>query len=106
MFQRGKVIVTGINDRFGVEIVHSSHMQMKIIATSIFWWLLKYSNIMLGLNHSKKTTPQIIQTFDKIISEGRVPKKQCTVSAKDSTFKNIRKMYKICRLPVFLHIPK
>ena len=32
-----------------------------------------------------KTTTQIVNAFDKIVSEGRIPKRLCTDAAKDFT---------------------
>ena len=85
-FQRGRVIVAGIDDQFDADLASLvyyaddnngyKYLLVVIDIFSRYAWVQPLKD---------KTAPQIVNAFDKILSEGRIPKRLRTDAAKDFT---------------------
>ena len=85
-FQRGRVIVAGIDDQFDADLASliyyaddNNGYKYLLVVIDIF------SHYAWVQSLKDKTATQIVNAFDKILSEGRMPKKLCTDAAKDFT---------------------
>ena len=94
-FQRGRVIVAGIDDQFDADLaslVYYSddndgykYLLVVIDIFSRYAWVQPLRD---------KTAPQIVSAFDKIIDGGRIPKRLRTDAAKDFTSEKFQKFVK------------
>ena len=85
-FQRGRVIVAGIDDQFDADLASLVHyadendgykyLLVVIDIFSCYAWVQPLKD---------KTAPQIVNGFDKILSGGRIPRRLQTDAAKDFT---------------------
>ena len=86
-FQQGRVIVAGIDDQFDADLASliyyaddnngDNYLLVVIDIFSHYAWVQPLKD---------KTATQIVNAFDKILSEGRIPKELHTDAAKDFTF--------------------
>ena len=94
-FQRGQVIVEGIDDQFDADLASLidyadnndgyKYLLVVIDIFSRFAWVQPLKD---------KTAVEIVKAFDKIISEGRLPKRLRTDAAKDFTSEKFQKYVK------------
>jgi len=94
-FQRGRVIVAGIDDQFDADLASLTYyaddndgykyLLMVIDIFSHFGWVQPLKD---------KTSVQIVNAFDKILSDGRIPKRLRTDAAKDFTSDRFQKYVK------------
>ena len=85
-FQRGRVIVAGIDDQFDADLASLiyyaddndgyKYLLVVIDIFSRYGWVQPLKD---------KTAKEIVSAFDKILKEGRIPKCLCTDAAKDFT---------------------
>ena len=85
-FQRGRVIVAGIDDQFDADLASlvyyandNDGYKYLLVVIDIF---SRYAWVQLLKD---KTAPEIVNGFDKILSGGRIPKHLRTDAAKDFT---------------------
>ena len=94
-FQRGRVIVAGIDDQFDADL---ASLISYVDENNGYKYLLAVIDIFSHYAWVEplkdKTSQEIVNAFDKILSEGRIPKRLRTDGAKDftsSAFKNYLK---------------
>ena len=85
-FQRGRVIVAGIDDQFDADLAsliyyadNNDRYKYLLVVIDIFsryGWVQPLKD---------KTAKEIVSAFDKILKEGGIPKRLCTDAAKDFT---------------------
>ena len=106
-FQRGRVIVAGIDDQFDADLASlvyyaddNDGYKYLLVIIDIF------SRYVWVQPLKDKTAPQIVNAFDKILSGGRIPKRLRTDAAKDFTSDKFQKFVKGKHIVHLLHIMK
>ena len=94
-FKRGKVIVEGIDDQFDADLASMSDYEKRndgykylLVVIDIF---SRYAWVEPMKNKNADT---IVQAFEKILSEGRIPRKLRTDAATDFTSKKFQNLMK------------
>ena len=94
-FQRGRVIVSGIDDQFDADLAALTYYsddndgyKYLLVVIDIFSCYARVQPLR------DKTAPQIVSAFDKIIGGGRIPKRLRTDAAKDFTSEKFQKCVK------------
>ena len=106
-FQQGRVIVAGKDDQFDADLASlmyyaddNNGYKYLLVVIDIF------SHYAWVQPLKDKTATQIVNAFDKILSEGRMPKKLCTDAAKDFTSTKFQTFVKGKNMYILLHIMK
>ena len=94
-FQRGRVVVEGIDDQFDIDLASLiyyadendgyKYLLVVIDIFSRYGWVEPLKD---------KTAKEIVKAFDKIIQEGRIPKRLRSDAAKDFTSEQFQKYVK------------
>ncbi|MCG8621103.1 MAG: transposase family protein, partial [Proteobacteria bacterium] len=94
-FQRGRVIVAGIDDQFDADLASLvyyaddndgyKYLLVVIDIFSRYAWVQPLKD---------KTATQIVNAFSKILNDGRIPRKLRTDAAKDFTSEKFQKFVK------------
>ena len=94
-FQRGRVIVAGIDDHFDVDLAslasyadENDGYKYLLVVIDIFSWYGWVEPL------KDKTSDEIVNAFSKILSEGRIPKRLCSDAGKDFTFEGFKNYFK------------
>ena len=95
-FQRGRVVVEGIDDQFDIDVASLiyyaddndgyKYLLVVIDIFSCYGWVEPLKD---------KTAIEIVKAFDKVLQEGRIPKRLRSDSAKDFTSGKISKICEI-----------
>ena len=102
-FQRGRVIVESIDDQFDIDLASLiyyadendgyKYLLVVIDIFSHYGWVEPLKD---------KTANEIVKAFDKVLQEGRIPKRLCTDSAKDFTSEKFQKYVKSKKITNFV----
>ena len=94
-FQRGRVVVEGIDDQFDIDLASLiyyadendgyKYLLVVIDIFSCYGWVEPLKD---------KTANEIVKAFDKVLQEGRIPKRLRSDSAKDFTSEKFQKYVK------------
>ena len=102
-FQRGRVIVEGIDDQFDIDLASLiyyadendgyKYLLVVIDIFSCYGWVEPLKD---------KTANEIVKAFDKVLQEGRIPKRLHSDSAKDFTSEKFQKYVKSKKITHFV----
>ena len=102
-FQRGRVVVEGIDDQFDIDLASLiyyadendgyKYLLVVIDIFSRYGWVEPLKD---------KTANEIVKAFDKVLQEGRIPKRLRSDSAKDFTSEKFQKYVKSKKITHFV----
>ena len=92
-FQRGRVVEEGIDDQFDIDLASLIYYANE---NDGYKYLLVVIDILCRYGWVEplkdKTAKEIVNAFDKILQEGRIPKRLRSDAAKDFTSENFKTM--------------